>query len=127
MTPPTPFVTSIEQTLPRSDIGHTYVQVHTSPSREFVRFEKRFISCIFRQCRPGVLLLVYCCWRHQTTSNGVSLQTGPVRRLFQRCAANTLSRRSSNIAPRLTSRTAPSRVGPTFKFVNKMESKFLEP
>ena len=34
---------------------------------------------------------------------------------------------SSNIAPRLTSRTAPSRVGPTFKFVNKMETNFLEP
>ena len=34
---------------------------------------------------------------------------------------------SSNIAPRLTSRTAPCRLGPTFKFVIKMETNFSEP
>ena len=45
------------QTLPRSNIEHTYVQVHSSPSRKFVRFEKGFVLAFFRQCRPGVLLL----------------------------------------------------------------------
>ena len=39
------------------NIEHTYVQVHKSPSREFVCFEKRFLIAFFRQCRPGVLLL----------------------------------------------------------------------
>ena len=35
----------------------THVEVHASPSREFVRFEKKFFLAFFRQCRPGVLLL----------------------------------------------------------------------
>ena len=56
VTPPTPFVTSIEADL--ALIEHrTHVEVHASPSREFVRFEKKFFLAFFRQCRPGVLLL----------------------------------------------------------------------
>ena len=104
------------------------MQVHASPSREFVRFEKQ----VYFLHVPGNVDQLFCCWciaagGSKTTKNWFSLQSGPVRRLFQRCAANTSSRRASNITPRLTSRTAPSRVGPTFKFVNKMETKFLEP
>ena len=38
------------QTLPRSNIEDTYVQVHKSPSHEFVRFEKDFFPTFFRQC-----------------------------------------------------------------------------
>ena len=34
---------------------------------------------------------MYCCWTQQTTKDGVSLQSRPVRRLFQHCAANTFS------------------------------------
>ena len=56
VTPPTPFVKSIEADL--ALIEHrTHVEVHASPSREFVRFEKKFFLAFFRQCRPGVLLL----------------------------------------------------------------------
>ena len=58
-------------------------RIHASRSREFVRFKKRFISCIF----PA---LVYCYWciiaaggSSKTTTNWVNLQSGPVRRLFQ--------------------------------------------
>ena len=56
VTPPTHFVTSIEEDF-ALNIKHTYVQVHSSPSREFVHFEKVFFLAFFRQCRPGVLLL----------------------------------------------------------------------
>ena len=57
VTPPTPFVTSIETDF--ASIEHrTHVCASTFKScREFVRFEKVFFSCIFRQCQPGVLLL----------------------------------------------------------------------
>ena len=40
-----------------SNIEQTYVQVHSSPSREFVRFKKSFFLAFFRRYRPGVLLL----------------------------------------------------------------------
>ena len=72
------------QTFPRSNIEHTYVQVHSSPSLEFVCSKKVF-SCIF----PAIC--------SKTTKDGVSLQSGPVRRLFQRCAANTFSRHALNL------------------------------
>ena len=56
MTPPTPFVMPIEADF--ASIEHrTHVQVHASPSRDFVHFKKKFFLAFFRQCRPGVLLL----------------------------------------------------------------------
>jgi hypothetical protein len=58
VTPPTPFCDVNRGRLCLDRTSNTwYMQVHSSPSREFVRFEKRFFSCIFRQCRPAVLLL----------------------------------------------------------------------
>ena len=94
VTPPSLFVTSIEarQTLPESNIEHMYIQVHSSPSREFVRFEKVFFLHF-----PGNVDQGIAAGCSKTTKDGVSLQSGPVRRLFQRCAANTSSRCVSKI------------------------------
>ena len=58
VTPPIPILwRQSRQTLPRSNIEYTYVQVHSSPSREFVRFEKVFFLHF-----SGNVDQVYCCW-----------------------------------------------------------------
>ena len=73
--------------------------------------KKRFISCIFPAMSIRCVAAGVAAGGSKTTKDGVRLQSGPVRRLFQRCVANTQSRRALNIATRLTSRTAPSRSG----------------
>ena len=84
VTPPIPFVTSIEADF--ASIEHR-THVHSSPSREFVRFEK-----VFSLHFPAMSTRCIAAGCSKTTKDEVSLQSGPVRRLFQRCAANTSSR-----------------------------------
>ena len=85
VTPPTPFVTSIEEDF--ASIEHrTHERASTFKSYSWVcTFWKNFFLAFFQQCRPGVLLLL------------VSLPSCLVRRPIQRRAANTSSRRASRI------------------------------
>ena len=80
MAPPTPFVTSIEADFAwiehRTHVRASKVIIsyyYSSPSREFVRLKKVF-SCIFRQCRPGVLLLDAA---KQLKMGSVAMWSGP--------------------------------------------------
>ena len=104
------------------------MQVHAIPSREFVRFEKRFISCIFPAMSTRCIAAgVFCCWRQQTTKMGL---VGKVVRsdFFSSAVQQTLRAVVIQIS-RLDRRheQRPLGSGLLFKFVNTMETTFLEP
>ena len=51
--------------------------------------KKRFICCIFPAMSIRCVAAGVAAGGSKTTKDGVRLQSGPVRRLFQRCVANT--------------------------------------